>query len=229
MNTAQIQHVSETMVPPHILVMEDEPSVAHGVQTILTEEGYGVDLAMTGRAALDTFERDRYDLLVADLRLPDIDGMEVIKKVKTVRPETEVIIITGYSSVNSAVEAIKVGVHDYLAKPFTDDQLIAAVHGALEEKVETPVEAPPLDFDSEEGRLIQKREVIQVLDRTAEDGEFFRDLMEKGSEMLADYRLSPEAQAAIVSGDLNWINEHVGELTQKQLVFIYKRLEREAW
>jgi predicted DNA-binding protein len=58
---------------------------------------------------------------------------------------------------------------------------------------------------------------------------FWRELMENGSEALEDYRLSGEAKAAIVSGDLKWINENVGELTQKQLMFIYKRLEREAW
>ena len=71
--------------------------------------------------------------------------------------------------------------------------------------------------------------MIRVLNRTAEDEIFWTDLMEKGSEALADYQLTHEAKAAIVSGDLNWINRNVGELTQKQLMFIYKRLEREAW
>jgi hypothetical protein len=68
-----------------------------------------------------------------------------------------------------------------------------------------------------------------VLSRTAEDLDFWRDLMENGSVALADYQLSSEAKAAIASGDLKWINQNVGELTQKQLIFIYKRLEREAW
>ncbi|MGD2038269.1 MAG: response regulator, partial [Desulfobacterales bacterium] len=68
-----------------------------------------------------------------------------------------------------------------------------------------------------------------VLDRTAEDADFWHELMENGSEALGDYQLSGRARYAITQGDLNWINENVGELTQKQLMFIYKRLEREAW
>ena len=82
---------------------------------------------------------------------------------------------------------------------------------------------------TEQERLIQRREVSRVLDRTAQDRTFWRDLMEIGSEALKGYHLSSEAKAAIVSGDLRWINQNVGELTQKQLMFIYKRLEREAW
>ena len=68
-----------------------------------------------------------------------------------------------------------------------------------------------------------------MLNRTSEDDEFWKDLMEKGSSMLQEYTLSSEAKSAIVSGDLKWINENIGELTQKQLMFILSRLEREAW
>ena len=82
---------------------------------------------------------------------------------------------------------------------------------------------------TEQDRLIQRREVTRVLDRTAQDRIFWRDLIQVGSEALKSYHLSNEAKAAIVSGDLGWINQNVGELTQKQLMFIYKRLEREAW
>ena len=67
---------------PQVLLMEDESSVAQGLQMVLTEEGYGVDLAVTGQSALDTLSHKDFDLLVADLRLPDMDGMEVIKRVK---------------------------------------------------------------------------------------------------------------------------------------------------
>lgn len=222
---------TEHHVPPHILVMEDEPSVAQGLQMVLADEGYDVDVAMTGGSALNTFGKKGFDLLVADLRLPDIDGMEVIRRVKEKTPETEVIVITGYSSVSSAVEAMKLGASDYLPKPFTDEEFKEAVESALKEKKieKILVEEPAVDFESEEGQLIQKREVIRVLDRTAEDADFWRELMEEGSQALDGYRLSSRAKYAITQGDLNWINENIGELTQKQLMFIYKRLEREAW
>jgi DNA-binding response OmpR family regulator len=220
---------SEPNLPPHILVMEDEPNVAKGLQMVLKEEGYAVDLAMTGESALETFGKEEFDLLVADLRLPDVDGMEVIKTVKENRPETDVIVITGYSSVPSAVEAMKAGAVDYLPKPFTDEEFRRAVDQVLKEREEATAEVAIKAAETEEEKLIQKREVMRVLNRTSEDKEFWRDLMELGSDALRDYQLSQEAKAAIVSGDLKWINEHVGELTQKQLMFIYKRLEREAW
>ncbi|MFC1531749.1 response regulator [Thermodesulfobacteriota bacterium] len=214
-------------VPPHILVMEDEFSVAKRLRLVLDEEGYAVDLAMTGQSALEKSNKKIFDLLVAALRLPDIDGMEVIKQVKRQRPETEAIIITGYPSVSSAVESVKIGVYDYLRKPFTDDELKDAVQGALKRKDAASIEEVIVETEKE--RLIQKQEVINVLNRTSEDTNFWRELMETGSKALDGYRLSNEAKAAIVCGDLKWVKEHVGELTREQLMFMYKRLEREAW
>ena len=231
MNTQHNVTVAESPIHPHILVMEDESSVAQGLQLVLSEEGYNVDVAMTGGSALNTLENNGIDLLLADLRLPDIDGMEVIRQVKEKKPETEVIVITGYSTVSSAVEAMKIGVHDYLAKPFTEDQIKTAVEAALgkdkEELVALKESVPKAE--TEEEKLIQKREVMRVLNRTSEDEEFWTELMEGGSQALEGYHLSNDAKAAIASGDLNWLNKHVGELTQKQLMYIYKRLEREAW
>jgi DNA-binding NtrC family response regulator len=215
--------------PPHILVMEDDRNVAKGLEMVLSEEGYYVNLAGTGELALEAFRQKRFDLLVADLRLPGIGGMEVIKQLKQEKPETEVIVITGYGTTATAVEAMKLGVHDFLPKPFTEDQIKAAVGEALAKHVEKPAEAVVKRAETEEEKLIQNREVLAVLGRTAEDMDFWTDLMENGSSALASYQLSGEAKAAIASGDLKWINENVGELTQKQLMFIYKRLEREAW
>ena len=216
-------------VLPHILVMEDDLSVAKGLEMVLSEGGFDVNLAGTGELALKAFRQKRFDLLVADLRLPDIDGMEVIKQVKAAKPETEVIVITGYGTTATAVEAMKLGVHDFLPKPFTEDQIKTAIDEALQKHVEKPTVAAIQKAETEEEKLIQKREVLGVLSRTAEDTDFWSDLMENGSLALANYPLSSEAKAAITSGDLKWINENVGELTQKQLMFIYKRLEREAW
>jgi DNA-binding response OmpR family regulator len=229
MTTLQENTANNFEVPPNILVMEDDLSVAKGLKMVLNEEGYSVNLAGTGELALEAFKQKRFDLLVADLRLPDIDGMEVIKQIKAAKPETEIIVITGYGTTATAVEAMKLGVHDFLPKPFTEDQIKAAIDEALKEHLEKPVEAIIKKAETEEEKLIQKREVLGVLSRTAEDTDFWSDLMENGSVALTDYQLSSEAKAAITSGDLKWINENVGELTQKQLMFIYKRLEREAW
>lgn len=219
---------SEAACRPHVLLVEDELSVAKGLKMVMDEEGYDVDMADTGHEALHKFwTRDNFDLMVADLRLPDIDGMEVIRRVKEKRPETKVVIITGYPSVASAVEAVKMGVSEYLRKPFTDDEFMEAVGMALKDKEKGSMEA--LIVETQKERLIQKQEVVRVLDRVSQDMNFWRKLMENGSDALHDYRLSRTAKGAIVSGDLNWLRNNVGELTEKQLLFIYKRLEREAW
>jgi YesN/AraC family two-component response regulator len=212
---------------PQILLMEDEVNMVKGLQMILHEVGCDVDVAMTGRGALEKFGKKFFDLLVADLRLPDIDGMEVIKTVKEKRPETEAIIITGYPSVSSAVAAVKLGVYEYLRKPFTEDEFKVAVAGALKKKEEKSIEALLIQAETE--RLIQRKEVTRVLSRASEDHSFWRELMNKGSNALQDYQLSMEAKAAIVSGDLKWIKKNIGELTREQLMFIYKTLERESW
>ena len=217
-------------VPPSILVMEDEMSVAKGLEIVLSEEGYAVDLAMTGRDALDRLARKEFDLLVADLRLPDIDGLDVIRRVKSRRPETGVVVITGYASVSSAVDAMKLGTFDYLPKPFTEDEIKSAVDGALKgQKSPLTEEVIQKVEKSAEDKLIQKHEVTAVLDRTRLDEDFWKALMERGSEVLEGYRMSTEAKAAIASGDLQWLREHIGTLSDEQLRFIYKRLEREAW
>jgi YesN/AraC family two-component response regulator len=186
-------------------------------------------LARTGKGALDTFHKKDFDLLVADLRLPDIDGMEVIKKVKHDRPDTEVVVITGYSTVPSAVEAMKLGACDYLSKPFSDDAFKSAVKGALGSREEKFAKEALDTFKAEETKLIQKKEVKKVLDRTIRDGKFWCMLMENPAEVLKEYHLSSEARAAITSGDLDWIKRNVGELSKGQLTSIYRILEREVW
>jgi DNA-binding response OmpR family regulator len=227
MNTIQETTRYEPAYKPHVLLVEDERSVARGLEMVMHEEGYDVDLADTGRGALDKFKAGEFDLVVADLRLPDIDGMDVIQHVREKQPQTSVVIITGYPSVSSAVQAVKMGVSDYLRKPFTDDEFKAAVRSALKEKKKESMEK--LIVETQNERLIQREEVIRVLDRASQNEDFWRVLMENGSDALTEYRLSSKAKAAILSGDLNWIKNNVGDLTKEQLEFLYKRLEREAW
>lgn len=227
MNTLATTVQTDTRGHPHILLMEDETNLAKGLQMVLEEQGYEVDVAITGESALEKLGRRCFDLLVADLRLPDMDGMEVVRQVRQQLPDTQAIVITGYPSVASAVESAKIGVYDYLRKPFSEDELKTAVHGAL--KTKTAADIEEILVETEKDRLIQKEEVIRVLERASADSSFWSDLMERGSKALGSFHLSTQAKAAIVSGDLNWIKKHVGELTHAQLLFIYKRLEKEVW
>lgn len=211
-----------------ILIMEDEPNLAQGLQMVLSEQGYRVSVADTGLRALGSLTEKSFDLLVADLRLPDMDGMDVLRIIKEKKPETEVIVITGYPSVVSAVESMKLGALDYLPKPFTENEFKKAVEKAVKAKRERFPEARISPDVAAEEPLIQRREVVRVLERTAQDRVFRREPMQIGSEALQGDRLSHEAKEAIVSGNLGWISQHLGELTPKQLMFIYRPPERKG-
>ena len=226
--TANLQSRNPSHPPSHhILLVEDEPNVARGLGMVLNDEGYDVDVAPTGNSALDMFRGNGFDLLISDLRLPDIDGLEVISSIKKERPGVNVIIITGYPSVSSAVKAVRMGVLDYLRKPFTDEELVTAVKDAFQEVDKSSMEE--LLVETKRVKLIQKQEVIRALETAAEDYTFAAQMLEGSSRALEGYDLSSEAKAAIISGDLKWIRENVGELTEEQLEWIYKRLEVEAW
>jgi DNA-binding NtrC family response regulator len=110
--------------------MDDEINVAKGLQLVLGDAGHEVDWAETGKQALELCRSKPYDLMVADLLLPDVDGLEVIKEVRQHWPKTGIIVITGYATVASAVDAMKLGVCDFLEKPFTDEEIMAAINRA---------------------------------------------------------------------------------------------------
>jgi two-component system NtrC family response regulator len=117
----------------HILVIDDEPVICEGCRLALSEI-YSVDICNTGKEGLDTLLKGQYDLALLDMKLPDMDGMEILRIVSQDKPGAYVIVMTGYSTVSNAVQAMKLGAFDYLAKPFTDDELILAVGKAIENK-----------------------------------------------------------------------------------------------
>lgn len=117
-----------------ILVVDDEDIVLISCKRALLPEGFEVKTAQNGIEGLKMIEEERFDLVFTDLKMPDIDGIEVLRIIKQRWPETGVIIITGYQTVDSAVKAIKLGAYDYIEKPFTPDGIINAVNRALEER-----------------------------------------------------------------------------------------------
>ena len=122
------------MEKSRILVVDDEAVVREGVRRILENDRYSVESCSSGRAALDLMQIKDFDMVITDLKMPGMSGLEVLKTIKILQPEIPVIIITGYSTVDTAVEAMKNGAIDYIAKPFTPDQLLEKVGKAFEQK-----------------------------------------------------------------------------------------------
>jgi DNA-binding NtrC family response regulator len=110
-----------------IMVIDDEPLMRVTIQDALIAEGYEVVTAETGRKGIDLFRDNQTDILITDLKLPDMDGIQILKEVKTFRPETQVLLITAYGSIDSAVTAMKEGAGDYLTKPFSMDELLLII------------------------------------------------------------------------------------------------------
>lgn len=114
-----------------ILCVDDEEVILSSFRKILVLDGYSVDTVETGQEALGLIQKHHYDFLFTDLKMPLMDGVEVTKSVKHLRPDIDVIIITGYASVETAVETMKYGAMDYVQKPFTEDELLAFVKKTL--------------------------------------------------------------------------------------------------
>lgn len=117
-----------------ILIVDDELPVCRSMAKALTAQGYEIDIAQSGAEALEKDRDNRYDVIVSDLMMPGISGMDLLKAFKDDRPEVMVIMVTGYPSIKTAVQSIKLGAFDYLPKPFTADELRAMVSRALSRK-----------------------------------------------------------------------------------------------
>jgi len=122
-----------TVSRPRVLVVDDEASIRDLLAKTLALAEYDVDVAPDGRSALERMRMHPYDLLIADLKMPGMDGLTVIREARRYKSDLPVIIITGFSTESSAIEAVNLGVAGYLTKPFRVPQVLAAAAKALGE------------------------------------------------------------------------------------------------
>jgi len=202
------------------LVIDDEQIVLDSVSQILTDENYKVDVSLSGREGLNQALQRDYDIVLTDIRMPDIGGMRILRDVKRAKPSLPVVIITGYATVRSAVQAMKLGAADYLEKPFNPEGLLKAVGSALGIAAS---QAP------EEQALIHKEELIKILERAASDSKFIYDLLYYGTDALDEYDLTGPEKLAIWTGDIEWIEKHIGQLTPLQKRWLELRKRAEIW
>ena len=122
------------MPAAHVLVIDDEKVICEGCRLSLGEEGYLVMYGTSGQEGLNKLKGHDFDLLLLDIKLPDIDGLQILAEVRQTHPQMPVIVMTGYASVQNAVAAMKNGAFDYLSKPFSEEELAHAVAKAIENK-----------------------------------------------------------------------------------------------
>ncbi len=118
-----------------VLVIDDEVVAANSVRRTLNRRGFRVDEAFSGHEALNRILNEMYDLVLLDMKMPDISGLELLPTIKKHRPKLPVVMVTGYASIDTAVEAIQRGASDYVAKPFTPEELFSAANKAMKRAI----------------------------------------------------------------------------------------------
>ncbi len=114
-----------------VLLVDDDAALRRIIQFKLTNKGYSVTSAADGAEALSLLRSNHYDLILSDLKMPNLGGLELLEQARKLQPETQVILMTAYAAVPQAVQAVKLGAFDYLTKPFDDDQLLVTLDKAL--------------------------------------------------------------------------------------------------
>ncbi len=168
-------------MPPRILVVDDEPNILATLAPLLRSRGYEVNTAMNGRAALEAVERENPDLIVLDLGLPDMDGVDVTRLVRDGRA-TPIVVLTARGAEGDKVRALDAGADDYVTKPFGTEELLARVRVALRRVDVTPPQSGPIV----RGSLVIDRERFRVI----RDGEEVR-LTPKEFELLTFFAQHP--------------------------------------
>jgi DNA-binding NtrC family response regulator len=208
------------MEKKRVLIIDDERIVLDSITKILKGEDFEVEVTLSGRQGLEWALSKEYDIVLTDLRMPDIGGMRVLRDVKRAKPAMPVVMITGFGSVQSAVQAMKLGAAEYLEKPFDPETLVKVIQKALHIAATTP---------PEDQRLIHKEEILKVLERAATDYMLVYNLLHYGAEALDEFNLTAAEKLAILSGDIQWIEKHVGALNATQRKWLEGRLSAEIW
>jgi len=154
-----------------VLIVEDELIARENLDHVLTKEGFETVAVESGAAAFQELEKQEFDLVLTDLRMQQIDGLQVLERTKELSPDTEVIMITGFATVSTAVEAMQKGAYHYLAKPYKIEEVRALVRKALEKRgLRMEVKELKRQVQSQKTVpfLVGKSPTIEALKRTIE-------------------------------------------------------------
>ena len=173
------------MIKDKILVADDEQSMREFLDIMLKKEGYKVSLASNGEEVVKLVDNDLFDLVLLDIRMPKLDGISALKKIKSTSPETIVIMITAYASADTAIKAMKEGAYDYITKPFKVEEIKLIINNALEKK------------------NLQKENIL--LKQVVRDRYHFGNIIGQSSKMVALYdlleKVSPTKTNILITGE----------------------------
>ncbi len=179
----------------NILVVDDEPIVIKSCERILKPEGYSIEGALSGKEAMSLLEKNNYDLVVTDLKMPEIDGIDLIRWIRDSKPETAVVVITGYPSQETIKDALSLGIIDYLPKPFSPAILIDVTAKALAwKKTGVYVEKAP----SEEDISDKSEDINRIIRENRNKPGSLIPVLQQAQEIVG--YLPPSVQRALARG-----------------------------
>ena len=152
--------------PIKILIVDDNDTIRNSCENLLKESGYDVTATAQPRQGLMFAEAEPFSIIFVDYKMPEMNGIEFVKKIKEKRPNTDVVMITGYATIEMAVEAIRLGAYDYIQKPFTSEKILAVVNKIIEKKhiFEMPgAQELRMDFDGKPIQILGKSKKINEL------------------------------------------------------------------
>lgn len=183
-----------------LLIVDDEPNVRYVLERILTKEGYGISTASNGEEALKMLNSTIYDLVISDIQMPGMTGVELLKKTREISPDTVVILITAYASTETGSEAMRTGAYDFITKPFNNNEINVTIKNALEKK------------KLEQENLILKREFRERYS--------FGNILGKSPEMLRIYdlieKIAPTKTNVLIEGESGTGKELVAKAVHQQ-------------
>ncbi len=207
---------------PKILVVDDEEVLRKMLMDLFQEEGFNVEIASGGFEAIGKINSNHFDLVITDIMMPEVDGMQVLKKVKKADPDTDVIVMTGYASVDSAVQSMRLGAIDYITKPFNIEHIKIIINRSVERRV--------LKRKAEEGEFYKE---ISKMDGLTEvyNHRSFHQILE--SEICRARRYNRNLSLMMIDVDnfktYNDSNGHpAGDIILKQLAWIFIKNCREC-
>ncbi len=186
-----------------VLIIDDEQIVLDSVDKILTSYDYDVSTTLTAGIGVRRATNEPFHIVLTDIRMPDMDGLTVLRDIKRVKPTLPVLIITGYATVDSAIQSMKLGAVNYIEKPFTPEELVRAVVAAMDSSSSVL---------QEEQTIIHVKEMLEILKKGAKDPKFARKVFEQGEDVLKKYNLTSAEKLGIITGDIDWIEDQVGTI-----------------
>ncbi len=157
-------------MPSKILVIDDEDSMCNFMEIMLSRQGYRVDTTTSGKSAITMLKEHNYELVIADLNMPEMTGLDILREVKSFKKDQELIVMTAYASVDTAIEAMKEGAADYITKPFKVDEIRLVIEKAINRKMllaENSTLKKQLQSDNSFDKFIGTSEIIVKLKKIA--------------------------------------------------------------